>query len=63
MSDSQPRSQHRTDNPYAITVDELERQVRVPLDEQVTEQSVGHPLEDDSTWDEAQRQLRLAGGA
>ncbi len=50
-------------NPFAVSMDELERHVRVPLEDQVTEQSVGHPPEDDSTWDEAQRQLRLAGGA
>lgn len=50
-------------NPYAVTLDELEHDVRVPVDDQVTEQSVARPSEGGSAWDEAQRQLRLAGGA
>ena len=63
MSTSSTRSGDPTENPYAVTLDELEHDVRVPVDDQVTEQSVTRPPEGGSTWDEAQRQLRLAGGA
>ena len=63
MSTSSTGSTDHPENPYAVTLDELEHDVRVPAREQVTEQSVDRPTEGDSTWDEAQRQLRLAGGA
>lgn len=49
-------------NPYQVTLDELEQQVHVPVEDQVTSQPGGKaPAGDD--WDEQRRQLRLAGGA
>ncbi len=50
-------------NPYAVTLEALEHQVRVPRDDQV-EVAPDNP-ERESAWAETEdrRQARLAGGA
>lgn len=50
-------------SPYAVSLSELERATRVPLDDQVTQQEMVRPVDSDSRWDEEHRQLHLAGGA
>ena len=60
---SPPSSDAEPENPYAVSQEELERGVRVPLDDQVVEQEIGTAHESGGTWDELQRQVRLAGGA
>lgn len=50
-------------NPYAKTLSELEREIRVPLEDQVTEQKVVRPANPQTDLDEIRRQLLLAGGA
>jgi hypothetical protein len=47
---------------FAVTLDDLVNEVRVPLEDQLTEQPSGGTAEDGSTWDEERRQLRLGGG-
>jgi hypothetical protein len=50
-------------NPYAIPLEDLERGIHVPYDDQTTESAAGASPELSSEWDEARRQARLAGGA
>ena len=50
-------------NPYKVTLDQLERSVRVPVEDQVIEQPADPIAAGDSAWDDERRQLRLAGGA
>ncbi len=49
-------------NPYAVTLDEPEKAVHVPVEDQATEQP-GGPIDPDAGGDEDRRQLRLVGGA
>ena len=48
---------------YAVPLDELEAAVRVPLNDQVTEQAATGPVDDMAAWLDSRRQTRLAGGA
>lgn len=48
---------------FTVTLDELEDAVRVPLDEQVTEQAPARPVDDMLASLDSRRQARLAGGA
>ena len=57
MPDAEKRSK------YAVTLEELEREVRVPFEDQVTEQPGDPGADRETQWDEQRRQLRLAGGA
>ena len=50
-------------NPYAVSMDALERGSRVRPEDQVGEVPDTSDKGSDSVWDEARRQLRLAGGA
>lgn len=50
-------------NRYKVTLDQLERSVRVPVEDQVIEQPANPIAAGDSDWDDERRQLRLAGGA
>jgi len=54
---------HREPNRYKVTLDQLERSVRVPVEDQVIEQPAAPIAAGDSDWDNERRQLRLAGGA
>jgi hypothetical protein len=53
------REPHR----YQITLDQLERTVRVPVEDHVIEQPADPIAAGESDWDYERRQLRLAGGA
>ena len=53
----------REPNRYKVTLDELERTVRVPVEDQVIEQPADPITAGESDWDNERRQLRLAGGA
>jgi hypothetical protein len=58
-----PVDDQREPNRYRVTLDELERTVRVPVEDHVIEQP-GDPITSgESDWDNERRQLRLAGGA
>ena len=46
-----------------VTLDQLERSVRVPVEDQVIEQPADPSAAGESDWDNERRQLRLAGGA
>ena len=48
---------------YKVTLDELERTVRVPVEDHVIEQPADPMVAGESDWDIERRQLRLAGGA
>jgi hypothetical protein len=48
---------------YALTLEQLESQVRVRFEDQVTEQPGDAGADRETRWDEQRRQLRLAGGA
>jgi hypothetical protein len=48
---------------YKVTVDQLERSVRVPVEDPIIEQPAKPIAAGDSDWDDERRQLRLAGGA
>jgi hypothetical protein len=50
-------------NKYAVTLEQLEHQVHVPFEDQVTEQPGDAGTDPETQWDEQRRQLRLAGGA
>lgn len=50
-------------NRYKVTLDQLERSVRVPVEDQVIEQPANPIAAGDADWDDERRQLRLAGGA
>jgi hypothetical protein len=50
-------------NQYAVTLEELEGQVRIPFEDQVTGQPGDAGTNLETWWDEQRRQLRLAGGA
>ena len=50
-------------NRYTVALEKLERDVRVPFDEQVTESAIGASVVGDSAWDDERFQTRLAGGA
>ena len=50
-------------NRYTVALEKLERDVRVPFDEQVTESAIGPSVVGDSDWDDERFQARLAGGA
>ena len=49
--------------PYAVTLDDLEAAVHVPLEEQSSEQPSAPPDTTDTDLLDARRQARLAGGA
>jgi hypothetical protein len=53
----------REPNRYKVTLDQLERSVRVPVEDQVIEQPADPIAAGESDWDNERRQLRLAGGA
>ncbi len=53
----------REPNRYKVTLDQLERSVRVPVEDQVIEQPADPIAPGESDWDNERRQLRLAGGA
>ena len=53
----------REPNRYKVTLDQLERNVRVPVEDQVIEQPADPISAGESDWDHERRQLRLAGGA
>ena len=53
----------REPNRYKVTLDELERTVRVPVEDQVSELPAAPIAAGESDWDNERRQLRLAGGA
>ena len=53
----------REPNRHKITLDQLERTVRVPVEDQVIEQPAEPNDAVESPWDKERRQLRLAGGA
>lgn len=53
----------REPNQYKVTLDQLERTVRVPAEDQVIEQPADPMAAGESDWDRERRQLRLAGGA
>jgi hypothetical protein len=57
MSDTEGRS------PYAGDINDLERQVRVPVEQQSTDQPAPPAPDFGTDWDEQARILRLAGGA
>lgn len=61
MADSRDVSTERP-NPYAGTLEDLERSVQVPPEDQVIEQPSTPPPALGSTWDEVQRMLKMAGG-
>jgi hypothetical protein len=48
---------------YRVTLDQLERTVRVPVEDQVIERPTDPIAAGESDWDHERRQLRLAGGA
>ena len=50
-------------NRYKVTLDQLERAVRVPVEDLVIEQPAESIAAGESDWDHERRQLRLAGGA
>lgn len=52
-----------TPSRYAVALEGLERDVRVPFDEQVTERAANPAVVPATAWDEERRQARLAGGA
>lgn len=54
---------HSEPNCYKVTLDQLERTVRVPVEDQVIEQPATPIAAGESDWDNERRQLRLAGGA
>ena len=58
-----PVDDQREPNRYKVTLDELERTVRVPVEDQVIEQPADPITAGESDWDNERRQLRLAGGA
>ncbi len=58
-----PVDDQREHNRYKVTLDELERTVRVPVEDQVIEQPADPITAGESDWDNERRQLRLAGGA
>ena len=55
--------EEREPNRYKVTLDQLERSVHVPLEDQIIEQPSNPVAAGGSDWDEERRQLRLAGGA
>jgi len=54
-------TEHR--NPYAGGIEDLERAVQVPIEQQSTDQPVSPAPGFGTDWDEQARILRLAGGA
>ncbi len=50
-------------NPYAGDLEDLEREVQVPIEQQSTDQPVSPAPGFGTDWDEQTRILRLAGGA
>lgn len=58
-----PDDEEREPNRYKVTLDQLERSVHVPLEDQIIEQPSNPVAAGGSDWDEERRQLRLAGGA
>jgi hypothetical protein len=58
--------EHRPDadeNPYRMTLAELEQQVQVPYKDLVAEQPTPPARDSSAEWEDDHRQLRLAGGA
>lgn len=51
-----------SENPYAMTLAELERGTRIPFEDQVTEQEATRPVDSGTDWDQLRRQMLLAGG-
>ena len=51
------------DNPYRMTLAELEEQVHVQYEDLVTEQPTPPARDSSAEWDDDHRQLRLAGGS
>jgi hypothetical protein len=50
-------------NRYKVTLDQLERSVHIPVEDQIIEQPANPIGAGGSEWDDERRQLRLAGGA
>ena len=50
-------------NPYAVSLEALERQSHVPVEEQIEEVPDGSNSDSAWAWEEERRQARLAGGA
>jgi hypothetical protein len=50
-------------SPFAVPLADLEREARVPLEEQITEGADAHGRDSGWAWDEERRQAQLAGGA
>jgi hypothetical protein len=59
MSESDVPSTSR----FAVPLQALEREARIPLDEQITEASDAPGRATGWAWDEERRQAQLAGGA
>jgi hypothetical protein len=55
--------EEREPNRYKVTLDQLERSVHVPVEDQIIEQPANPIAAGGSDWDDERRQLRLAGGA
>jgi hypothetical protein len=55
--------EQREPNRYKVTLDQLERSVHVPLEDQIIEQPANPIVAGGSEWDDERRQVRLAGGA
>jgi hypothetical protein len=50
-------------NPYAVSLEALERQSHVPVEERIEEVPDGSNSDSAWAWEEERRQARLAGGA
>ena len=55
--------EQRGPNRYNVTLDQLERALRVPVEDHVSEQPADPIAAGESDWDNERRQLRFAGGA
>jgi SAM-dependent methyltransferase len=55
--------EERQSDRYRVTIDQLERSVHIPLEDQTIMQPADPTAAGGSDWDDEQRQLRLAGGA
>jgi hypothetical protein len=55
--------EEREPNRYKVTLDQLERSVHVPVEDQIIEHPADPVAAGGSDWDDERRQLRLAGGA
>jgi SAM-dependent methyltransferase len=55
--------EQRQSGRYRVTIDQLERSVHIPLEDQTIMQPAEPTAPAGSDWDDERRQLRLAGGA